>query len=152
MNIIDLRDSPGFIPLLASWHHAEWSHFNPSQSMEGRITKMRMYLLDDLVPSTFVAIDGDMVLGSAALVTSDLETHPELTPWMASVYVHPDHRQQGIGSALVKHVMEQARTGGFETLHLFTEDQVALYQGLGWQTLSTERYHDIDITVMKTEL
>ena len=69
---------------------------------------------------------------------------------MASVYVHENFRGKGIGSALVKRIMEYARSIGVETLYLYTEHQEAWYQKLGWEVFAREEYLNQMVTIMKT--
>jgi N-acetylglutamate synthase-like GNAT family acetyltransferase len=104
-----------------------------------------------LVPSTFIAKTTEL-LGSAAIVENDMDTKPELTPWLASVFVAPEYRNQGIGSQLVKHVMQKAKQAGIKAIYLFTPDQTIFYQKLGWEVISTEEYREHSVTVMRVRL
>jgi len=150
--ILDLRDRPHYLPTLAQWHHAEWEHINPGLTLQQRIEKMAFYLHADFVPSTFVWEDDDAVLGSAAIIDSDMDTHPEWMPWLASVFVQQDRRGEGIGTALVRHAMDAARSQGIPSLYLFTPDQVGFYQVLGWKPILQEQYRGERVTIMKVEL
>jgi N-acetylglutamate synthase-like GNAT family acetyltransferase len=150
-NITDLKTEPRHISQLAGWHHHEWSSLNPGQTVDQRIESMSSYLSDDLVPSTFIA-EGTHLMGSAAIIENDMDTRPELMPWLASVFVAKEYRNRGVGSQLVKHVMEEARKGGIEKLYLFTPDRVAFYQRLGWRVLSNEEYRGHWVTVMSVKL
>lgn len=152
MSIIDLSEEPEHLETLASWHHAEWASINPGQTLQDRIDKMQNYLKDDFVPSTFIYKHNGELAGSAAIVENDMSTHKELSPWMASVFVEPSFRKRGIGSALVRHVMQQAKEQGISTLYLFTPDQAPLYESLGWSTLFEEDYHGERVTVMQVAL
>lgn len=148
MRIIDLSEQPGHIPLLAAWHHQQWRAINPGQTLQHRIEKMQAYLGEELVPSTFVAIQQEEVLGSAAIVEYDMRIDG-CTPWLASVYVHPQFRGRGIGSAVVRHAIGRAKAGAVEFLYLFTPDQAQFYQRLGWEVMSKQAYHGQDVTIMK---
>lgn len=148
MQIVDLKDAPQHLPTLAAWHQAQWSYLNPAGSLASRIEKMQAHLVDRLIPSTFIALDEEL-LGSAAIVASDMDTRPELSPWLASVFVAPAHRNKGIGAALVKQVVARAKQTGIETLYLFTPDREPFYQTLGWQTLYKEPYRGSEVTVMR---
>jgi N-acetylglutamate synthase-like GNAT family acetyltransferase len=150
-NITDLKTEPHHISVLADWHHKEWSSLNPGQTVDQRIESMQSYLSDDLIPSTFVA-RGDQLMGSAAIIESDMDTKPELTPWLASVFVAKEFRNQGIGSHLVEHVMEEARKAGVRDLYLFTPDRVAFYERLGWRVVDHEEYRGHWVTVMSIKL
>lgn len=150
--IVDLKSTPQHIPTLAAWHHEQWSHLYPGISVEQRIERMKRYLGDEPIPTMYVWVDDGEVLGSAALVASDMDTRPELTPWLASVYVSDAHRRRGIGAALVRAVMAQARELGSPELFLFTPDKEDFYAGLGWRTLAKEPYRGEPVTVMTIAL
>jgi predicted N-acetyltransferase YhbS len=150
--IFDLQDTPHFIPTLAAWHHAEWSALNPGQTLEQRIARMGRYLSDDVMPRMFVWVDNGQPLGTAAFVHSDMDTRPELSPWLASVYVTGECRGKGVGAALVQHVVSHAAAAGFPELFLFTPSKALYYAKRGWQTLSQEDYRGQAVTVMKRGL
>ena len=151
MQIINLNQCHESMQQLAQWHHDEWADYKPGLTLEQRIQHMQPHLTDDAVPSTFVAME-DEILGSADIVQHDMTTHQELTPWLASVYVDEPHRGQGIGSQLVKHVMQQASYAGYSKLYLFTPDQVDFYQRLGWKELVKEPYCGHEVMIMSVDL
>jgi N-acetylglutamate synthase-like GNAT family acetyltransferase len=151
MKIIDLRTASHHIPTLAQWHHDEWSYLNPSGSIEKRVEKMRTYLNDNLIPTMLIAIDGDEVWGSAALIASDMDTQPDLSPWLANVYVRADKRGLGVGAKLVKSIMDLAKQNQLPRIYLFTPDQENFYAKLGWKTLSKESYRNSPVTIMQLD-
>ena len=148
MEIIDLRKIPEIIPMLAKWHHEEWAHFNPRTTLENRIERYHEYLGDAPLPSTYVACKNSDILGSAAIVKHDMKTRMEYSPWLASVFVPPQHRNNGIGTRLVSHVMTIAVKNGFDSLYLFTPDKERYYRKLGWSTIHKEFYSDTQVFVM----
>jgi N-acetylglutamate synthase-like GNAT family acetyltransferase len=149
--LLNLKDRPEYLEQLARWHHDQWSYLNPGESLQQRVLRMQSYLNDEFLPATFIAVDKEL-LGSAALVVCDMETKPQLSPWLASVYVAPQYRMKGIGSRLVIHAMKQAKLGDIKTLYLFTPDMAHFYRKLGWMSLSSEIYHDHAVTVMQAVL
>lgn len=151
MEIDYLVDHPEFIPALARWHHAQWSDLSPEGTIEHRMVELRAHVRGGL-PTTVVAHAGGVPLGSASLVESDMDTRPDLTPWLASVFVAPENRRRGIGSVLVERVVDEARAIGVDVLHLFTMDQERLYARLGWSVLERARYRDHDVVVMHRRL
>ncbi len=94
------------------------------------------------------AIEDGTVLGSASLVAHDMDTRMDLSPWLASVLVAPEHRRRGVGTALIHRVVDEARTLGFRTLYLFTPDKEALYTKLGWQFLERTEYLAQTVVIM----
>ncbi len=149
--IIDLKEIPEAIPTLASWHHEQWAYLNPGSTLKKRIAKMQTYLNEDFIPSTWVAMD-EQIMGSAAIVHHDLDIRRELSPWLASVFVAPEFRRRGIASQLVRHVCEQTRKQGITKFYLYTPDQAHLYSTLGWQIRETTNYLNEEITIMEIDL
>ena len=148
MNLEYLGHHTGHIPTLAGWHHEQWSYLNPQRTLEERIERLRSHLGGRRMPTTVVAVEGQSLLGSASLIEHDLPTRTDLSPWLASVYVVAEHRRRGIGSALVRRIVEEAEALQYDCLYLFTMDQERLYAGLGWKTLDREVYNNIDIVLM----
>ena len=151
IKIINLKDEPENLSILASWHQDEWSYLNPGEDLTARIARMQYHLNDELIPSTFIA-KSDVPLGSAAIVYKDMKTEPQLTPWLASVFVRPEYRKQGIGQQLVQYVMTQAQTAGIDRLYLYTPNQAGFYLKLGWSILQKRQHCDLDVTIMQVKL
>lgn len=148
LQIADLSQHPKHIPLLAAWHQAEWGHLNPGSTAHARAERLRLHSTQPGIPVTFIAIEHEILLGSASLVANDLTTHPHLTPFLASVYVAPTHRGRGIASALVKHAMIMAGNFGETTVYLITPNQQRLYARLGWEELEQVRYRGEPLSLM----
>ena len=152
MLIQDLKDQPQYLPTLAAWHHHEWWSLNPDCSVEQRIEEMQSCLNPDFIPSTFIATQTGL-MGSAAIVAHDMDIKPELTPWLASVFVTPAYRNQGIGSQLVKFAMQKAQQSGIETLYLFTsESREIFYRKLGWEVFLNVEYYGDTVSIMRVDL
>lgn len=157
MQIGYLADHPAFISTLARWHHAQWSYLSPDSTVEHRIARLQAHLGKEQIPTTFVAYDTaadgtETAIGSASLIAQDMDTHPELSPWLASVYVATEHRRQGIGSALVRRVAQEAAKLGVDKLYLFTPDQDHFYARLGWQEIERCIYRGYPQIVMSLRL
>jgi GNAT superfamily N-acetyltransferase len=147
LRIISLNDAPELTGLLACWHHEQWAYLYPGDTVNARIKRMQSYLNDSFIPSTFVALTPTPA-GSAAIIENDMETRPALSPWLASVFVKAGERRKGIGSALVRHAVEQARQHDINQLFLFTPDQQQFYQRLGWKYHENTTYHGEQVTIM----
>ena len=110
---------------------------------------MQAYLAGHTIPKMFVCKEDEILLGSAAIVSNDMDTRTDLSPWLASVYVNAEYRKKGVGSKLVKHVAKYARSAGFSNLYLFTPNQEKFYRNLGWFSISKEIYREQPVTVMQ---
>jgi N-acetylglutamate synthase-like GNAT family acetyltransferase len=96
-----------------------------------------------------VALDGSRLLGGALLIENDLKLRPNLTPWLAGVYVKAEERGRGIASQLVNRVVEEAAALGVPELYLYTDTSQSLYARLGWEVIEELVYDDLPVTVMK---
>lgn len=144
-----LADFPDMIQTLAEWHDLEWRHLNPDNyDLQARISEYRQANSPDHIPVMLVAHDNSKPMGSVRLIDDDMETHPELAPWLASLYVHPDFRRQGIATRLISEIEKTAKRLGFDQLYLFTEDRKDFYKKLGWRELFRETYYSENVTVM----
>jgi len=138
-----------FIPTLAEWHQREWGYLNPMKTVASRVEEFEAHLSEDLIPSTIVAMEDDELLGSASLVESDLDSRPEIGPWLASVYVCPQHRRRGIGGQLVRSIDELAHDSEeFDALHLYTTDREDFYLHLGWSVAERTTHNGVAIIIM----
>ena len=152
MQIDYLANQPHFIPTLARWAYEEWHHLRPGDSIEGRIERLKKESNGSRIPTVFVAFDGPEFLGSAKLVVNDMDIRAELSPWLAGVFVVPQHRRRGIGAALVRRVVDEARNLAVPRLYLYTPSAENFYAKLAWSVSERTRYHDLDVTVMACDL
>ena len=152
MRIEYLAEHPDFIPTLARWQHREWACFHPGETLQDRIDQINNQIGSRQIPTTVAALEDSEVFGSASLVHNDLETRPDLSPWLAGVYVGSQYRRLGIGTALVTRIMLEAQELGASSLYLFTADQEKLYAGLGWKSFEQQMYHGYPIVLMKLDL
>ena len=152
MNIVYLADHPHHIPAVAHWHHAAWGHLRHDDSLERRIKRLEGNMGHQEIPTVFIAVEDDTVLGSASLIPHDMDTRKDLTPWLASVYTDEVHRGRGVGSTVVQRVMDEAKTLGVEMLYLMTPDRQTFYERLGWVRMADVEYLDEVVTIMEMHL
>ena len=152
MQIEYLADYPAHISELARLHFEEWSYLRPEESLEGRIARLRSSCGSNAIPSVVVALEDGELLGSAMLLAHDMDSHPQLTPWLAGVFVKPQYRGNGIGSALVKRIEAEAHSLRVSTLYLYTPHSESLYERLGWSVMERCEYRKTNVVVMLKEL
>jgi N-acetylglutamate synthase-like GNAT family acetyltransferase len=142
-----LANHAEFIPLLAGWHHAQWP-LESEPSLEHRIEIIQDRLGRREIPTTLVALQDKSALGFVSLIANNMECHTELSPWLASLYVHPAFRQQGIGTALTEAILREAHALAIRCIYLFTPDQESFYERLGWRIISRKNYHGENVAIM----
>jgi N-acetylglutamate synthase-like GNAT family acetyltransferase len=148
MTIDYLADHPHFVPTLARWQHEEWGYIRPGDSVEARTTRIDAGCERDRIPLTVVAIEDGEVRGSASLIHSDMDTRPELSPWLASVFVAPQFRRRGIGAQLVRRIMSEAGKLEVPLLYLYTVHSEKLYAALGWTVMERTSFHEQQVVIM----
>jgi predicted N-acetyltransferase YhbS len=135
--IEQLAERPDLLPVVATWIYQEWWTAVDGASVGTLTDLLRAHLVPDQMPLTLVASLGTLPVGTATLLAHDVgtEQRPELSPWLAAVYVVPEYRHRGIGSALVNAIVAKATALGAEALYLQTVGSEKLYAGLGWAVL-----------------
>ncbi|MEJ1936694.1 GNAT family N-acetyltransferase, partial [Nostoc sp. NIES-2111] len=117
VTVTDLRDRPEFAPVVADrvWR-AWWKPKGyPLSFIEGMVSQN---LGNSPIPLALVAHNGTAFLGTASVIESDLDLRPQFTPWIAALWVDPSHRENGVGSALVRTGVEAARSRGATNVYV----------------------------------
>jgi GNAT superfamily N-acetyltransferase len=146
--IAGLADHPECIPTLARWFKETWGEHYHDRSAESIEDDFRIRMNHDAIPIALVALEDGEPRGTIALAAESITTHPHLTPWLCALYVHHDHRQRGIGGALMRAGMEEARRLGFGEVYAGTAPARGMLEKLGWETLEMQPYHGEEIAVM----
>ena len=141
-----------FVPEVARWFHAEWSHLRPGDSVEAWAESLKRSFGTGGVQSHFVAFHESSYLGSALLVRQELPQRTDLEPWLAGLFVVPNARRHGIGAALVKRVADEARQIGVQRLYLTTVQSAPFFERLGWQPFDRVEHRGEMILVMQLRL
>lgn len=89
---------------------------------------------------TVVAVDGDAILGSAKMGPNRPGRGSHVAT--ASFMVDPDHQGRGVGKALGRYVVEQARSEGYHAMQFNAVVEtntvaVNLWKALGFEVLTT---------------
>ena len=146
---IYLADQPALIPVLADWFYDEWGRSDPSSSPERMGQILGGYLNKDKIPLTIILLRGSQPIASASLKIREMETHPQYLNWLGGVFVHPDYRDQGIGSQLVEYSANEAKRLQVNELYLYTRNHEEFYTRLGWQVIKKPLYEDRLAIVMR---
>jgi len=130
--ISDLRRRPEFFETVADRIWRAWwkDRGYPLEYISGRL---RENLNAEPIPIALVAHDGPAFLGTASVIASDLAERPQYTPWVAALWVEPQHRSQGVGAALVERATRDCFALGVSRAYLCALPQHSgFYERLKW--------------------
>lgn len=145
-----LAECPEHIPALAALEYNEINrHWLPDTRIEQVAENLTQHLNTDKMPMTFVALLDGRAVGMVSLCETD-GICPDLLPWLASLVVHPDYRQQQIGEMLINAVKKKAAHLGYDRLYLFALDPIIprWYAKLNWKEIGMDHYFGHPVTVM----
>ena len=128
--ILRLIDHPEMKQKMALWFHQKWGIPLEAyeESMEDALQE------GAIVPSWYVAMDGERIIGGLGVIENDFHDRPDLSPNVCAVYTEPEYRKKGIAGALLGYVSRDMRERGVDTLYLLT-DHDSFYERYGWEFL-----------------
>ncbi|RVK25956.1 GNAT family N-acetyltransferase [Sinorhizobium meliloti] len=135
--IVSTSDRPDLALTTGTWR---WEAFYKdggtelSEVLEGEAVAASS---PDLLPTVLVLLEDDLPVGMVAICLDDLDGRPELNPWLAGLYVEPNHRGKGHALRLMSELETLARRSDIERLTLYTASAVSLYEKTGWRTIET---------------
>ncbi|GHC23505.1 N-acetyltransferase [Kushneria pakistanensis] len=151
IEITSLHERPEFIDACSAWAYGQWGVHSVRTLEETRLLFASAAHGSGL-PFTRVAHHGNWPVGMASLADNDCSRRPDLRPWLAAVFVHPDYRGQGIAARLIETVEHAARAQGEDRLHLITAHSQTLYERHGWHKTGMVQYPDRDCVLMEKAL
>jgi N-acetylglutamate synthase-like GNAT family acetyltransferase len=88
------------------------------------------------------------LFGSVSLLADDLPECPQLSPWLASLFVRADRRRLGLGGRLLEAAVAEARRLGVARLYLFTPHHEEYYAARGWSLVERASASGQPVAVM----
>jgi GNAT superfamily N-acetyltransferase len=128
-----LADRPEYAPVCAAWAFGQWGCQTEGKTIETSVQGFSKCAQKNALPLALIALEGKKPAGHIVLCEADCDERPDLTPWMASVFVHPFHRGKGLSLQLIRRAENEAKRLGIQTLYLVTENAKGLYEKCGWK-------------------
>jgi GNAT superfamily N-acetyltransferase len=149
--IVSTSDRPDLVPVVAEWL---WNAFARvrGRSLEYMVDAVSKSVTTRPMPRTFVLMTEGEPVGTASLVAHDLDERPDLTPWLAGVFVEPHARGRGYAGHLVAAVEQEARAASIPTLWLYTRSAERVYVRAGWRTVETIQHDGNPYALMRRDL
>lgn len=138
VRIVSLCDRPALIPELVRWFESEWTpYYGPDGPGVGTAEcDIRNCCNRNALPMALVALeDGDRLVGTASLKADSLDTHPQLTPWLAALVT----KSGGAEAALVQAIETEARRLGFDAVYTGMDEGSPVMVQLGWSVIGQSK-------------
>ena len=136
---------------LLSWTEWQPIYRQRGQTFEHARANYRERTNIDRLPLTLVALHDRELVGTVSLKYHDLDTRPDLDPWLGALFVLPEWRKCGVASLLMNRVVDEARRLKLPQLFLWTSSAEGLYLRLGWRVVERSEYCGKEIVVMQLE-
>lgn len=133
MEIIKLEDSNNYIfDKICEWNYNWWGIRNNNTYEEVKCY-LEHSLCKDRIPQTYVALVDNQPVGMYQIsMSDDLETRPDIYPWLVNVYVDENFRRKGICREMMNTVSKNAKKLNLTELFLYTKYS-GLYEKFGWK-------------------
>ncbi|WP_336709273.1 MULTISPECIES: GNAT family N-acetyltransferase [unclassified Cedecea] len=129
MKIVPLYQAPQHAEQVTEWL---WLAFGSQESRGFFASIVAASQREGEMPLTFIALEGEKMVGTVGLWRCDLISRQDLWPWLAALYIDESQRGKGLGEILQRHVVEYARQLGFESLYLYSACKT-YYERFGWR-------------------
>jgi len=155
-----LANCPELIDELARLSWEEWQDIyqQRKQTLEDSLKNYRERMNTDRLPLTLVAVRAGPAIncrelvGMVSLKFHDMDTRPDLDPWLGGLLVLPKWRNRGVGTMLMHRATEEAHRLNVPQLYLWTHSAEGLYHRLGWQVVERTNYFGKEAVVMQLDL
>lgn len=130
IEIITLDDRNDLAATCAKWNHKEWGSLTGATEDESVSALQKIIHSTDGQTARAALWNGELA-GFILLIHNDLDSHPHLKPWVASVLVAPEFRGRGIARALMASIEAADHALGYSEAYLYT-NKPDLYRKMAW--------------------
>ncbi len=149
LRVTTIRERPDLLPVISEWLWLEWWK-NKGHTLEQTQAIYADCVAEKGAPQTFVLLEGELPVGTATLARRDLDERPDLTPWLAGVFVVPDRRGRGYVNHLFTLFERACRAASVDVAWLYTNTAERVYLRAGWETVEIiQRPGKPSITLMR---
>ncbi len=136
IEIIAIAERPELSPIVARWLWETFAFWKRNgHTVDGVRDVVSAAISPSGPPQTFVLLVDHEPVGTASLAANDLDSRPDLTPWLAGVFVDPAHRGHGYVAHLIAAVEAACTRAAIRRLWLYTRTAEHVYARAGWRTV-----------------
>jgi predicted N-acetyltransferase YhbS len=99
------------LAICAQWRANAFSVLHASFEEESK--SLELFASDQSHGVALVAKADGEPIGTCLLAESEIEPNHDVSPWLAGLFVVPEHRRKGAGAVLVRAIEHQARQRAF---------------------------------------
>lgn len=129
-------DEPWVLPTLAQWFVETWAPYYGPGGPGDAESDLGACCNRDTLPVCLVALNANgNVLGTAALKTESVGDEIASGPWLAALLVGKNLGGEGVGTALVEAIEEEACRLGFTSIYTSTDLADGIIERRQWQVI-----------------
>ncbi len=133
---------------ISQWYYREWKI-----PVEQTIRRLEEHNHEDIIFQLIVKRDNKLIATGGLYNQVGIQlVYPkfrEIKPWIALLYTEPSHRNQGIGSSLLKQIEQKSFSMGYSQIYLFTLTAESLYRRQEWREVERLIVKGNDTVIMK---
>lgn len=156
IKIKPLSNYPDQVQNLAGlWIENIGSIYFPNITKEQIANKIQGSMNEDMLPLTFVAMDGNKAVGMAGLRDNDTTvTSFGKTPCLSGVCVDKEYQNKGIGKLLVDTIKSEAFKLGFKVMwrSALSKEVADWYENMGWEISGQGDVSGVPAYILKINL
>lgn len=138
------------LAICARWRTEAFSVLETS--FEQELNSLELFASDQSHGVALVAKFGTEPIGTCLLVEREIDPNHDVSPWLAGLFVTPEHRRKGAGAVLVAAIEDEARQRGVSRIHLYTTAAAGFYTRLGWAILDRTSWKGSETAFMARDL
>ncbi|EKN3983392.1 GNAT family N-acetyltransferase [Yersinia enterocolitica] len=137
IKIISVRNHPEYKDKAIHYFQSKWATEETKMLYQDSIT--HCIGAKKPLPQWYLMELKAEIIGCVGLLTNDFISRMDLYPWLCALYIEENFRGHAYGELLIKHLAEEAKSIGFDELHLCT-DHIGFYERYGF-TFTGMGYH-----------
>jgi GNAT superfamily N-acetyltransferase len=138
LEFCQLAERPEHLETVGRWIYHEWWE-KPGSTVEVVLEKLRQHNQLDRIPFTVLALLEGQLVGSCCVIERDCSQRPDLTPWIAAVYVKEEFRNRAIASKMLQWTFDRMLKIGEDHAYLTCSlEGEKLYGRNGWKLVERD--------------
>ena len=125
MKIVNLKDYPEYIEEVSYYLYKQWQEPNDWLSLEDTIKRTKnIFKAKKWIPTMLIALEDNIFVWTVSLWISDISERQDLFPFLASLFVKEEYRNQWVWRKLVQVIEQVAKQNGWDKLYLYDDSNI----------------------------